>query len=509
MQIRTLVAACVCCLFSLIGSVYAQTIPQIAKKSLAATVLIEMVDSTGKTLGIGNGFYVKPNTIATNYRLIQGASRGAVKQRGIHKMRKVSGVIATDKDNDLALLNVPDYGITPLSLIQDGDTIQIGDNIYVAGYPKDLEGTFATGTITHRTDQHLLMSAPITPGNSGGPVLNTKGEVIGVALSRYATAHSQNIVIPADALKTLLARMQQPTSLSQLDIPVSADTYFQWGYEKYLQGKYAEAITHYTMVIHLDQKNVADAYNHRGIAKEKLGQSFAAIADYNTAIQLDPENALAYKHRGISKATLGEHAQAISDYDTAIQLKSITAYRHRGLSKAALGHYESAITDYDAAIKQHPADVSAITHRGIARAGLTQYKAAIVDYDTALTLKPDTVLACYHRGVAKAALGHYTLAIDDYNIAIKLDPDHALAYTHRGIAKSELGQYTGALADFDAALRKQAKNALAYYHRGIIKSIYGYATDAQHDLRIAQKYAQQEKDVKLKAAIAEALQQKQ
>ena len=279
MKIRRRVAILLCSLFTLIGSVHAQTIPQIAKKALAATVMIEMVDSTGKTLGIGNGFYVKPNTIATNYRLIQGATRGAVKQRGIHKMRKVNGVLATDKENNLALLNVPDYGITPLPLIEKSDTLKTGDTVYVAAYPNDLEGTFATGTLETITEKYMSMTAPITPGNSGGPVFNKKGEVIGVALAHYNGTHYQNNVINADALKTLLARRQHLTTLSELNIPVSADTYFQWGHEKYLQGKYTEAMTEYTMVIHLDETNVAAAYKHRGIAQEKLGHSFAAIAD--------------------------------------------------------------------------------------------------------------------------------------------------------------------------------------------------------------------------------------
>ena len=60
----------------------AQTVPQIAEKALAATVYLEMKDSTGKPLGFGSGFFVKPNLIATNYHVIAGAASGTAKLVG-------------------------------------------------------------------------------------------------------------------------------------------------------------------------------------------------------------------------------------------------------------------------------------------------------------------------------------------------------------------------------------------------------------------------------------------
>ena len=183
----------------------------IAEKALAATVYLEMKDDNGKTLGIGSGFFVKSNLIATNYHVIEGAAKGTAKLVGKYTTYKIEGVTGTDKTNDLALLNVTAHGIKPLSL-GDSDKVRIGETVYVAGNPKGLEGTFSDGIISSRRDKYtkerLQMTAPISPGSSGGPVLNKKGEVIGVsvAVHRALDAQNLNFAIPSKYLKKLLAQ---------------------------------------------------------------------------------------------------------------------------------------------------------------------------------------------------------------------------------------------------------------------------------------------------------------
>ena len=151
----------------------AQTVPEIAEKALAATVYLEMKDSTGKTLGFGSGFFVKPNLIATNYHVIAGAASGTAKLVGKYTTYKIEGWTATDEENDLALLKVSAYGIKPL-MLGNSDAVKIGDTVYVAGNPKGLD-TFSDGIISGRHGGHakgrLQMTAPISPGSSGGPVL--------------------------------------------------------------------------------------------------------------------------------------------------------------------------------------------------------------------------------------------------------------------------------------------------------------------------------------------------
>ena len=135
---RSLSAIVVLLLFCTISTAPAQTaLPaeDIAEKALAATVYLEMMDKNGKTLGIGSGFFVKPNLIATNYHVIEGAAKGTAKLVGKYITYNIEGITATDKTNDLALLKVTAYGIKPLPL-GDSDTVRIGETVYVAGNPR-------------------------------------------------------------------------------------------------------------------------------------------------------------------------------------------------------------------------------------------------------------------------------------------------------------------------------------------------------------------------------------
>ena len=463
---RLLFAIVVLLLFCVINTASAQTVlpaEDIAEKALAATMYLEMKDINGKVLGFGSGFFVKPNLIATNYHVIEGAARGTAKLVGKYTTYNIEGVTATDKTNDLALLKVTAYGIKPLPL-GDSDTIRIGATVYVAGNPKGLEGTFSDGIISSRRDkdtkERLQMTAPISPGSSGGPVLNRKGEVIGVSFAGHPALDAQNLnfAIPSKYLKKLLEQSKLAKPLSQEKQSVSADTYFLWGNAKYKLGNYVGAIADYTKAIRL-KPNYATAYNNRGLAKFRLERYIAAVVDFDIAIRLKPDYVDAYNNRGSAKYRLGQHFDAISDYDIAIRLKPDDAdvYNNRGYAKADLGQYFAAIADYDIAIRLKPDDADVYFNRGIAKAKLGQYFAAIADYDTVIRLKPDDAKAYFYRGLAKADLGQHFDAISDYDTAIRLKPDYAWAYASRGVAKALLDQTLEAKQDLRTALRLAIK----------------------------------------------------
>ena len=485
-------------LLSITTGASALTTEQLAEKALAATVSLEMKDSTGTTLSFGSGFFVKPNQIATNFHVIAGARQGTAKLVGKDTRYQIEGIVATDKENDLAVLNVTAYGVTPLPL-GDSDTVNIGAKVYVAGNPKGLEGTFSDGLISRRErhpKKRLQMTAPISPGSSGGPVLNNRGKVIGisVAVHRALDAQNLNFAIPSNYLKALLAKARPAKPLSQNSQSISAETYFFRGNAKYELGLYHEAISDYDKAIRLNP-DYAFAYNNRGNAKEKLKQYFAAIADFDTAIRLNPDYADAYHNRGLAKEKLKQYFAAIADFDTAIRLNPDYAhtYFNRGLAKQSLKQYAAAIVDYDTGIRLDPDDAKAYYSRGNAKYNLKQYFAAISDYDTAIRLKPDFAHAYYARGNAKSGLKQYAAAIADYTQAIRLKPDDAAAYHSRGLAKQSLKQYFAAISDYDTAIRLNPDDTVAYYNRGLAKDkLEQYAaaiSDYDKAIRLKPDYA--------------------
>ena len=376
--------------FCRISTVSAQTAPEIAEKALAATVYLEMQNSNGVPLGFGSGFFVGDNLIATNYHVIEGAARGSAKLVGQFSTYTIEGVTATDKTNDLALLKVTVSGINPLPLGNSSD-VKIGETVYVAGNPKGLEGTFSNGIISSRRDpytkERLQMTAPISPGSSGGPVLNSKGEVIGISFMTLVGGQNLNFAIPSRYLTELLTESTPAKPLAEGNRSISAETYFTWGNTKYYLGDYKGAIADYDSAIRLNPDN-ANTYYNRGTAKGDLGQHFAAIADFDIAIRLKPDLAEAYYNRGAAKSDLGQHFAAIADYDTAIRLKPdhAGAYNSRGVAKGNLGQHSAAITDFDTAIRLKPDHANAYLNRGVAKVLLNRISEAKRDGRTALRL---------------------------------------------------------------------------------------------------------------------------
>ena len=515
---RLLAVITVLLLFCPLSTVFPQTtLPaeDIAEKALEATVYLEMKDKSGKTLGIGSGFFVKPNLIATNYHVIEGAARGTAKLVGKYTTYNIEGVTATDKTNDLALLKVTAYGIKPLSL-GDSDIVRIGETVYVAGNPKGLEGTFSDGIISSRRDKYtkerLQMTAPISPGSSGGPVLNRNGEVIGISFARHHALDAENLnfAIPSKYLKTLLAHSGIVKPLGRSSIFVSAETYFSWGYNKCLLENYKGAIADYTEGIRL-KPNVASAYYNRGTAKAYLKQYVAAIADFDTAIRLNPDHTGAYYNRGNAKKILKRYFAAITDYNEAIRLKPdfVSALGNRGIVKYNLRQYSAAIVDYDTIIRLEPDGAytaDAYHYRGMAKSKLGQSSKAITDFDAAIRLKPDYADAYASRGLAKVNLEQYFAAITDFDAAIRLKPDYANTYVSRGVSKINLKQYLAAITDFDAAIRLKPDYARAYFGRALAKGLLGYTLEQKQDLQTALELAKKAGNPSLETEIESMLQ---
>ena len=516
----------------------AQTPQQIAKKALAATVLLVMEDANGELLGYGSGFFVQPNQIATNFHVIDGAARGTAKRVGQETEYTIEGVTALNENHDLAILQVSASGIQPLPLA-DSDTVEIGDTVYVAGNPKGFfEGTFSDGIISavrgDSTSKRLQMTAPVSSGSSGGPVLNGRGEVIGVSFATFRDGQNLNFAMPSNYLNGLITCAQGIAKFNQgqhaaamvdfdtairlnSDYPeayiwrgiaknelgqrtaaiVDFDTVIQLRIRKRLQnqetrrinlGQHAAAMAaDLDTAIRLNSDN-ASIYMWRGIVRSELEQHVAAITDLDTAIRLEPDFAFAYNYRGNAKYNLGQYDAAIADYDKAIQLNPdyAIAYNNRGNAKYDLGQYDAAIADFDTAIRLNPDDAFAYYARGWAKHELRQYDAAITDYNTAIHLDPDAANIYYNRGNAKHKLGQYVAAIADFDTAIRLNPDDAFAYNNRGNAKYDLGQYDAAIADYDTAIRLNPDDAYAYKNRGLAKVDLGqhFAAIADCDMAI-------------------------
>ena len=440
------------------------TLKQFAEKALAATVLLETVDSDGLPVGCGCGFLVEPNQIVTSFHVIEGAAKGTAKLVGKSTTRPlyernglvsltvselglyslpfdIEGITASDEKNNLVILAVTAFDSQHL-LLGDSDSVRIGESVYVVDNPKNREGTLSSGIISGITEdeaeKRIRVKSAISPRGSGAAVLNKEGKVIGISCMILEDGHPLNFAVPSNYLKALLTQLEPAKPLSQGKQAASAETYFRRGDTNYATGQHREAIAAYDTAIRL-RPDFANAYVNRGLAKEKLGQHEAAIIDYSRAIELNPSLASPYNNRGNAKSKL------------------------------------------------------------------EQYFAAIEDLDTAVRLKPDYAIAYVNRGSAKSRLGHPTAALEDFAIAIEFDPDLAEAYRNRGVTKASQMQPADAIADFTAAIQRDAKCPNAYYSRGVAHFTMGQIQEAKSDLQTALELAENIGDVPLTSSTKSAL----
>ena len=188
----------------------ALTPEEIAQTALGSTVLIVITDTLGRS-SLGSGFVIGEGQIATNAHVVEGASSGAVKLVGAETEHAIDSILAIDRAHDLAIIEATGITASALSL-GDSDTVQIGQSVYAAGNPQGLTGTFSSGIISAIrpegnslvADTIIQMTAPVSPGSSGGPLLNAEGQVVGVVFSQVTRGQNLNFAIPVNFLKTLL-----------------------------------------------------------------------------------------------------------------------------------------------------------------------------------------------------------------------------------------------------------------------------------------------------------------
>lgn len=196
-----------------------QTAPEIAKRAFASTVLLAMEDARGQPTSLGSGFFISTVEVATNLHVITGSSSGYVKLVGQPAKLNIDGVVAIDRQRDLVILKVGGAAGRPLAL-GNSDAVQVGEPVFAVGNPQGLEGTFSQGIIsglrTVGQDRLLQLTAPISPGSSGGPVLNSRGEVIGVSVATYREGQNLNFAIPSKVLRVLMEGTRQLVPLSQI-----------------------------------------------------------------------------------------------------------------------------------------------------------------------------------------------------------------------------------------------------------------------------------------------------
>jgi len=190
-------------------SIGAGNISERLNKSSNSVVTIYSYDSNNKFIGYASGFFVNSDGyIVTSQHVVQGAARSFAIYKENENLN-IDSMVANDPIRDIAVLKVRAVDTPPLSL-GNSDKVYVGNEIYTIGAPQGLLNTVSKGIISQirysKGIKYIQIDAPISPGSSGGPLLDRNLAVIGVNFAFYKEGQNLNFAIPVNYIKALLKK---------------------------------------------------------------------------------------------------------------------------------------------------------------------------------------------------------------------------------------------------------------------------------------------------------------
>jgi tetratricopeptide (TPR) repeat protein len=474
---RLIIVATCCAIFLAIVEpvIHSQDeLPDLVRRIKPSAVAIETFDARGEKLSRGSGFFIDKDRVVTNRHVIEGAYRAEVHLNSGNNFA-VKSVVAVDAEADIALLKVdaPPNQVRSLSL--DRTSPQEGESVVVIGNPFGLEGSVTNGIVSAVRDipgfgRIIQITAPISPGSSGSPVVNMQGQVIGVATLQITGGQSVNFAIPSERIAQLdrnaLSDNSQQISLGELVATTSrnkrakAVEYFRDGLSFLSKDDCQSALPYFQKATDSDNA-YGEAWAQAGFCNEKLGRHAEAVeaskkavairpsaesyfniglanyylknyrdseAAYRQAIKIDPYNAAdAYYALGLTYRDSNQSDEEIQAYKHALRIKPdyAAAYDRLGQRYIQMKRYAEAVEAFKQLSALRPADANAQNSLGEAYEAMNRHDDSVEAFRQAIRLKPDFGKAYFNLGKTLLTQGNRDAAIEQYVILQNLDQDWA------------------------------------------------------------------------------------
>ncbi|HMF57822.1 MAG TPA: trypsin-like peptidase domain-containing protein, partial [Pyrinomonadaceae bacterium] len=261
-----------------------ETLPELVHRVKPSVVSSITYDSHGDVLMSGSGFFARANQVITNLHVIAGAQRAAIRTLdGKGRTYPVTGILGVDEEGDLAVLgvNMPEGRARPLEVITE--LPEEGESVFVIGNPLRLEGSVSNGIVSAVREvpgigKILQITAPVSHGNSGSPVFNMKGQVIGVVTIRVTNGENINLALGAGRVNSL--RAGAPFSFEQLaartrlssQTEAVAELWYRNGLDSLWLGNYENALANFENAVNRNPRR-AEAWIQVGYCKVKQGRN--------------------------------------------------------------------------------------------------------------------------------------------------------------------------------------------------------------------------------------------
>jgi len=437
----------------------AQDLPDLVRRIKPSAVAIETFDARGEQLSRGSGFFIDSERVVTNRHVIENAYRAEVHSFNGY-VYPVKGVVAVDAEGDIAVLRVEAPAGQVRSLALDRTSPQEGESVVVIGNPFGLEGSVTNGIVSAVRDiptfgRIIQITAPISPGSSGSPVVNMHGQVIVVATLQITGGQSINFAIPSERISQLqtggaLMPLSELVAVSGRNKRAKAVQAFRDGLSFLSQDDCEKALPYFEKAVESDS-NYAEAWAQAGFCREKLGRHSEAIEASRRAVSLRP-SAESYFNIGLANYYLKQYREAENSYRQSIRLdpyNGADAWYALGLVYRDWGKGDEEIQAYKQAIRLKPDYVSAHERVASAYVRLKKYPQAIESYKQLLALKPGDATVPNNMGEAYIELGLTSDAVEAFKHAIQLKPDFGKAYYNLGRSYLTLGNRNAALEQYN------------------------------------------------------------
>lgn len=416
-----------------------ETIPESAPDEI-----IEMMDAVGRKFGSNpslpqraSGFIVdRSGTILTVFHAVSGREQINVRLKDGRTFP--AKIVGLDEHRDLCLLQIDSNGLPALEL-GDSSTLKPGQRVITIGVPRGLAYSVSDGVVASvRSDSGLLQfTAPISPGNSGGPVFDQRGRVIGVIKQSEANGQNLNFAVLIDEAKPLIASRPTKPLASSAGAAQDAHQLAREAEQAFLTGNSTRAFELWQQAIALEP-DAADIHLSLGLAYVYSNRNEDGRREISKALSINPDLPGGNTALCAAYSRTGLYNHAISACERAIgqNPKDAAAYRKLGTiyqqtaefnKTSEVGDSNKAITEFNQAseylrkaVALDPADSGAHSILGLVFLGQGEVSQAGAEVEKALFLNPNNASAHYAAALVAFQKGEYDRAIQRHDQAVSL-----------------------------------------------------------------------------------------
>ena len=352
-----------------------------------AVVVIKAIDFDGQVTSQGSGVVIsEKGIIVTNFHVFAGNEK--LEFSSNDSSLQAGEIKGLDIEKDILIIGFDGSGFPSIPLGKFGD-VKVGQKVYAIGSPMGLENTISEGIVSgirklgEKKQEYIQFTASLSPGSSGGAVINSLGELIGISTMYMEKGQNLNFAVNISDIENItLGKYDDKLKLQALN-------FFFKARDLHDEGKYSEALKYFDKYMKIFP-NDAKAFNFRGLTYQSKKEYEKAIEDFSKALKIDPDYTAALSNRGECYFKMEDWENAATDFTKVLKKDpdNIAMYYNRALIYSNDEDWDNAIADFTIVIKSEPNYVEAYLNRGFAYYYKSDYEFAIIDWRKCIKLDP-------------------------------------------------------------------------------------------------------------------------